>query len=287
MNDTNSFTPPPLQLGVRAHDIKSTGISDLIHKIEQYKLKYIQLAPTKSFPQDVPNQLSLNAEFAEYCGQALEQAGIQIEVLGCYVNMVHPDEVKRTAALESFKLHLRLATQLGARLVGTETGTLGQGYCEDNFTEAAFASVINATKELVSEAERQNVMVGIEAGTNHPLYTAQLALQLVQEISSDHLRIILDCANLMTVNNYEQQDQIIEDALALLEPHIAVIHLKDFVVNNGKIEMVPVGKGILNFDPILKFMKYKKPHLRGLIESTPESALADSIAFLHQRYDRI
>lgn len=287
MNDTSSLAPPPLQLGVRAHDIKCTEISDLIHKIGQYKLKHIQLAPTKSFPQDVPNHLSLNPEFAERCGRSLKQAGIQIEVLGCYINMVHPDEVKRTAALESFKLHVRLASQLGAKLVGTETGSLGQGYCEENFTEAAFTSVIDATKELVSEAERHNVIVGIEAGINHPLHTAQLAHQLVQEVNSDHLKIILDCANLMTVNNYEQQNQIIEDALTLLEPHITVIHLKDFIVNNGKIEIVPVGKGILNFDPILKFMKYKKPHLRGLIESTPESDLADSIAFLQQRYDRV
>lgn len=287
MQNRTSATPPPLQLGVRAHDLISTGLSDLIHKIQHFKLNHIQLAPSKSFPQDVPNHLSLNHEFADRCRNALEEAGIQIEVLGCYVNMVHPDQTKQRAALDAFKLHLRLAPHLGAALVGSETGSLGQGYCEENFTEEAFASVIAATKELVSEAERHRVTVGIEAGINHPLYNAQLAHQLVQVINSDHLKIILDCANLMTPRNYEQQDQIIEEALQLLEPHITVIHLKDFIVKDGKIVFVPVGKGILHFDPILKFMKYKKPHLRGLIESTPESELAGSINFLHQRYEEI
>jgi hypothetical protein len=48
---------------------------------------------------------------------------------------------------------------------------------------------------------------------------------------------------------------------------------------------VPVGEGLLNFDPVLNYMKYKKPNLVGLIESTPEASLASSIKFLHERYE--
>lgn len=276
---------PRLQLGVRAHDLKCNTLSELIHKIRGFSLQHIQFAAAKSFPQEVSTPLSLTRNLAQAYGEAFQQAGMQIEVLGCYVNIVHPDKNKQKEAIDAFKLHIQLCSTLGAKMVGTETGSLGKGYCEDNFTAEAFAAVVEATKEMVDEAQQHNVIVGIEPGVNHPLYTAELAHELVQRINSKHLKLILDCANLITPNNYVEQASLFEHALALLDPAIAVIHLKDFIIKDGKIVFVPIGEGLLNFDPVLNYMKYKKPNLVGLIESTPEASLASSIKFLHERYE--
>lgn len=276
-----------LQLGVRAHDLKCNRISELIHKISDFSLNHIQFAAAKSFPQDVPSPLALNTDLAQRYGEAFEQAGLQVEVLGCYVNIVHPDKNKQKEAIDAFKLHIQLCSKLGATMVGTETGSLGKGYCEENFTAEAFAAVIEAVKQMVEEAEQHNVNIGIEPGVNHPLYTAELAHELVQKLNSEHLKIILDCANLITPSNYVEQESLFEHALALLDPAIAVVHLKDFIIKDGKVVFVPVGEGLLNFDPVLKYMKYKKPNLVGLIESTPEASLAGSIKFLHERYEAL
>ena len=291
MSEVNDFSlstiPSSLQVGVRAHDLKCNTIRELIHKINRFSLQHIQFAAAKSFPQEVPTPLTLNYDQAQRYGRALKQAGIQIEVLGCYVNIVHSDKKKRAEAIDAFKLNLQLGSILGARMVGTETGSLGQGYCEENFTAEAFTAVVEATKQLVEEAEKHNIIVGIEPGVNHPLYTAELAHELVQKINSKHLKIILDCANLITPSNYEEQTSLLEHAIALLDRAITVVHLKDFIIKEGKVVFVPVGEGILNFDPILNYMKYKRPNLVGLIESTPEASLAASIRFLHERYDAL
>jgi sugar phosphate isomerase/epimerase len=289
MSEIKSFSlpsnPSRLQLGVRAHDLKCNSLSELIHKIRGFSLNHIQFAAAKSFPQEVPSPLSLNYNLAQRYSEAFQQAGLQIEVLGCYVNIVHPDKNKQKEAIDAFKLHIQLCSTLGATMVGTETGSLGKGYCEENFTAEAFTAVIEAVKQMVKEAEQHNVIVGIEPGVNHPLYNAELAHELVQKLNSKHLKIILDCANLITPNNYVEQESLFEHALALLDPTIAVVHLKDFIIKDGKVVFVPVGEGLLNFDPVLKYMKYKKPNLVGLIESTPEASLAGSIKFLHERYD--
>jgi sugar phosphate isomerase/epimerase len=276
-----------LQLGVRAHDLKCNSISELIHKIQKFSLHHIQFAAAKSFPQEVPTPLALNYDLVQRYGEEFQQAGIHIEVLGCYVNIVHPDKKKQLDAINAFKLHIQLCSTLGASMVGTETGSLGQGYCEENFTAGAFTTVVEATKQMVEEAEKHNIIVGIEPGVNHPLYTPELAHELVQKINSKHLKIIIDCANLITPSNYGEQTSLFEHALALLDPAIAVVHLKDFIIKDGKVVFVPVGEGLLNFDPVLNYMKYKKPNLVGLIESTPEASLAGSIRFLHERYDAL
>ncbi|MNC41266.1 hypothetical protein D3C75_900240 [compost metagenome] len=91
----------------------------------------------------------------------------------------------------------------------------------------------------------------------------------------------------MTADNYRQQDAVIEEALELLGDRIAVLHLKDFTVNNGQIEIVPVGQGLLHFAPLLHYMKYKRPHIQGILESTPEEYMQDSADFLRRLYDEV
>ncbi|MHA6530622.1 sugar phosphate isomerase/epimerase family protein [Paenibacillus sp. BAC0078] len=277
----------PLHLGIRAHDFGQLPLQELIVKLRRYHFPHIQLAVQKSFPGSVPALSALSPGTAAHFGEAFREAGIRIAVLGCYVNIIDPDPGKRELALNVFSTHLRLARDFGASLVGTETGSVGQGYTPDNFTEEAFQQVVISVKDLVAEAERFGVTVGIEAGTNHPLYTAKLAHRLLSLVPSNNLQIILDCANLMTADNYLQQDAIIMEALELLGDRIAVLHLKDFTVRDGQIMIVPVGQGQLHFAPLLHYMKYKRPHIQGILECTPEEHVQDSADFLRRLYEEV
>lgn len=277
----------PLHLGIRAHDFPRHYLPELIGKLKHYRFSHIQFAVHKSFPESVPSLSSLSPGTAAYFGESFRQAGIRIAVLGCYVNIVDSDPVKRAQALNDFSTHLRLARDFGASLVGTETGSLGNGYTLDNFTGEAFQEVVTSVKAMVAEAERFGVTVGIEAGQNHPLHTAQLTKRLLELVPSNNLQIILDCANLMSPDNYLQQESVIAEALELLGDRIAVIHLKDFTVEDGRIVIVPVGQGQLQFGPILHYMKYKRPHIQGLLESTTEPYLQESVDFLHRLYNEV
>ncbi|MWV43903.1 TIM barrel protein [Paenibacillus sp. HJL G12] len=277
----------PLQLGVRAHDFGQIPLPELILKIQQYGFKHIQFALAKSFPESAPSLSSLSPGTADYFGEAFRQAGIRIAVLGCYVNIVDTDLSKRAEALSGFGTHLRLARDFGASMVGTETGSIGQGYTTDNFTDEAFEQVVASVRMMVAEAERFGVTVGIEAGLNHPLYTARLTRRLLDLVPSSNLQIILDCANLMRPDNYKEQEAVIDEALTLLGDRVAVIHLKDFVFKDGQIRIVPAGQGCLSFAPILRYMKYQRPHIQGILESTPEEHLEGSMAYLKRLYDEV
>lgn len=277
----------PLNLGVRAHDFGPMPLNDLIEKLQHHRFSHIQFAVKKSFPESAPTLSALSPGTASYFGHAFRQAGIQIAVLGCYVNIVHSDPEQRKQALADFSTHLRLARDFGASLVGTETGSVGQGYTLDNFTEEAFQEVVTSVKAMVAEAEHLGVTVGIEAGQNHPLHTASLTRRLLDAIPSNNLQVILDCANLMSPTHYLEQESIIMEALELLGDRIAVIHLKDFIVEDGKIQIVPVGQGWLQFQPILSYMKYQRPHIQGILESTTEEHMVESIAFLEQIYREV
>lgn len=277
----------PLHLGVRAHDFDQMPLPNLIERLHQFNFAHIQFALKKSFPESAPSLTAISPGTASYYGNAFKQAGIQISVLGCYVNIVDTDPNKRADALAAFSTHLRLARDFGANLVGTETGSVGHGYTADNFTEEAFQEVITSVRAMVAEAERFGVTVGIEAGINHPLYTAALARRLLDAVPSNNLQIILDCANLMSPTNHLHQEAIIMEALKLLGDRIAILHLKDFVVQDGVIKIVPVGQGWLDFEPILRYMKFECPHIQGILESTPEAHMEESIAYLERIYEAL
>src|SRR5690606_31992508 len=95
---------------------------------------------------------------------------------GCYINMIHPDKIERQKALDRFKEHIRFARDFGCSIVGTETGAVNakMGYTVDNFAEGPFQDVVASVSELVEEAEKWGIIVGIEGGINHPIYTPKL-----------------------------------------------------------------------------------------------------------------
>lgn len=273
----------PLQMGVRAHDFGQLPLPELIRKLKDHSLHHIQFAVQKSFPESARSLSNIHQGTAAYFGEAFRQAGIRIAVLGCYVNIVDPDEDQRKEALDQFAVHLRLARDFGASLVGTET--VGLGSLAENHSEEAFLKVVESVGIMVREAERCGATVGIEAVASHPLHSAALARRLLDLIPSNNLQIILDCVNLLTADNYAQREQVVAEALELLGQRVAVLHLKDCVLEDGAIRGVPIGQGDMNFAPLLRFIKYDRPHLQGIMEETKEEHLADSIAYLNRLYD--
>lgn len=276
-----------LNLGIRAHDLGQLELQELCEQLKGYQFTNIQFAIKKSFPDLVPTFQSLSPGMASFLGDYFTRNGIKISTLGCYVNISSRDISVRKEALENFKTHLQLAHDFKASIVGTETGSVGNGYTPENFTEEAYQIARSSVIEMVEYAEHFGATVGIEAGLNHPLYSAKLARRLVEEVQSPHLKIILDVANLINLENVSKSEQITMEAINLLHDHIAMIHLKDFTAQNGTVEIVPVGKGMLNFEPILSYLKYDRPFLHATLEETQGESIKPAIDYIQERYHRL
>lgn len=277
-----------LNLGIRAHDIKADSLNELVQTIGEKGLTSVQLALAKSFPELNTSLGSLSPGFGKYIGNAFQQKNVQIAVLGCYINMIHPDLDERQAALNRFKEHIRFARDFGCSVVGTETGNVHakMGYTVDNFEEKPFLDVVESVRELVEEAEKFGVIVGIEAGVNHPVYKSLLLKRLLDEVNSNNLQVIFDPVNLLTVDSYLNQDEIIKEAIELLGDRIIIVHCKDFIIDQGKLSFVAPGKGLLNYELVMNLVKAKKPFIQFLLESTTDPYIDDSIIYLRETYEK-
>ncbi|WP_462413041.1 sugar phosphate isomerase/epimerase family protein [Neobacillus sp. Marseille-QA0830] len=275
-------------IGIRAHDVPDLPLEELTKEIAGKGLTGVQLALAKSFPDINTGLGSLSPGLARHIGDAFRNENLQVAVLGCYINMIHPDPVERRKVLDRFKEHIRYACDFGCSIVGTETGNVHAEihYTEENFAEQPYQDVVESVRELVSEAEKFGVIVGIEGGINHPIHTPQRMKRLLDDIPSNNLQVIFDPANFLSMENYQHQEQVFEEAFELFGDRIAIVHAKDIVIEDNWIKMVPVGKGILNYDAVFKYLKYQKPLINILLEDTREPFINGSIAYLQEKFEK-
>lgn len=274
----------PLNLGVRAHDLNFRTPEELVQQLRKYHFAHTQFSIEKCFPDLIRDYQDCTSGLANYFNHLFTEDQLKISVLGSYVNLAASDLAIRDQAVARFQHYLRLARDFNVSLVGTETGSVGNGYTTANFTEEAYRRVRASVIELVKVAEMYGITVGIEAGQNHPIHSATVLKRLIDEIQSPNLRVIFDPVNLLNVENVAQQQQVVAEALELLQDKIEIVHLKDYQIVGQQLKGVPVGTGQMDYSSTLAFIKQQRPGMYTLLESTPEIDVINARRFLMNHY---
>lgn len=276
-----------MRIGVRCHDVIHSNLKELSEKVGEKNLKGVQLALKKIKTGFDMNKAYITPGMAKTFRDAFGKNGISISVLGCYINLAHPDDSELNKLLTYFKEHIRFARDFGCSIVGTETGALNKEYVytPENNTEEAFQRTLSSIKVLVKEAEKFGVIIGIEPVTKHVINTPERTRRALDSIKSNNLQVIFDPVNLLDENNYKRQDEIIKKAFELFEDRIVIIHAKDFVIEDNKAKVVPIGTGLLNYPLVISLIKEKNPYIEILLENSTAQDIDNSIVYLNKLYN--
>ena len=178
--------------------------------------------------------------------------GIEVAALGVFTNMIAHEEDVLRANIEFFKAHIRWAGQNGIPFVSTECGfnTDHRGINASVY-ESDFALLKKTLCELLEECEKWDVCLALETCVLDIVPSAKRARDLIAQIGSPRLKLLLDPANLIA-NSSE------EDMFAYCAEHIGYFHGKDRHVNDtyGRC----VGDGEIDW---VKFMKLYHEHCEG------------------------
>lgn len=273
-----------LQIGIRAHDMEAAPIDRLVENISSKGFSCTQLALSKAiteFPTDIE---AMTPGFAFYLKKLFLKNNVDVSVLGCYLDLANnnKDEFEKTA--EIYKAHIRFASLLGCGMVGTETwgGNL------DPKSDEALKVLIENIKQIVSYAEKMGVIIGMEPVQSHVVFDAKRARQVLDEVDSPNLQIIFDPVNIITKENYENQDNMIAEVFELLGKDIVCIHAKDFVTDNkGDIQSVISGDGLLNYPLLLSLVRKYKPFIHVLLEETKPENVFNAKEFIEKIYEKV
>lgn len=272
-----------ISFGFRGHDFPDNEVGTLVQRCRELNVPHLQLALKKSFP-DLIKDGRFSPGLARHIKTELERGNVAVSVLGCYINPVHPEEPVRQTEIARFCEMLKYAKYMGADMVGTETGSILR-QPEDNHTEAVYQVFLRTMRQIVACAEKLGVMVGVEGVTVHTIHNPQIMKRFLDDIDSPNVSVIFDAVNLINAENAAQQEKMMDEAFALFGERIAVIHVKDFVIKQGKMQGVPLGEGNLNLDHLFAWCKENKPYIHAVVEGISPEKVEQTRLFLQERYD--
>ena len=126
--------------------------------------------------------------------------------------------------------------------------------------------------------------MAIEPVAKHIVSTPRKARIVLDSIASPNLQIIFDPVNLLDMRNIDHAEEVFEEAMDLLGPDIAVVHLKDFVRKDGQLLAVGCGQGEMNYRGILKYLKEEKPYIQATLENTKPENAEECRKFIEREY---
>lgn len=266
-----------MQLGIRLHDIEEGSLEHRLEVAKKQGFACGHLALAKMIEDFSVADSALTPGFAMYLKKLFARYDMDVAVLGCYLNLADPDKDRLKEIQNRYLANIRFASLLGCGVVGTETGAPNAEYRfeEACHSEEAFDIFVKNFTPVVRYAEKMGVIVAIEPVCRHIVYSPKKARQLLDAIDSPNLQIILDPVNLLDVWNYKEQKEVVEEAIALLGKDVAVVHIKDFYVEDGKMTETAAGLGEMDYTALMKFIKKEKPYIHATLENTsPENAAA-------------
>lgn len=280
-----------MKIYVRAHDLGVKDIEPIARKLCELDLDGIQFVGYKCL-SDVKQAVgSFTASHAEKVAKALKNVNKTIPLIGAYFNPVHPNIEKREAGIALFREYLGYAKALGCSFVGSETGScLGEpwAYHPDNRTEASYRTVVETFRHLADYAEECGVSIAMEGAFGHVAYNVETLDTIVKRIDRENIRIIFDLYNYLAPENYERAYEILDEGLRTFGDRILLFHIKDCILTeDGKLKQVPVGKGSLDFDKIIRKIYEANPDALLVFEGTVGDDLPESIRFLKEKIAKI
>lgn len=263
-----------MQLGIRLHDTTKLPFEERIADVHNLGFACGHLALAKVIDEFPTTDEALTPGLAMYIKNVFAKNDVDIAVLGCYLNLADPNRERLEKTVHRYMAHIRFASWLGCGVVGTETGAPNETYTftPECHTEEALQLFIQNVRPVVKYAEQMGVVFAIEPVYRHIVWNPRQARRVLDEINSPNLQIIFDPVNLLDIANYQDREEIIREAIGLLGPDIAMVHLKDFRIEDGKMISVGCGLGEMDYTDILKFMKERKPFIHATLEDTkPEN----------------
>jgi len=226
---------------------------------------------------------SLTAEKYREIAAVYRDSGLVIHSLGVYTNLIHPDPAEIKANLAYFEAMMEIGGHMGVRTFINEAGHYHDPKSPApsvplEFQDEVWPRMIATGHQLADLAAKHDAKVLLEPFYRGFLASAKRLRLYVEEVNSPRVRVLLDPANLIELNDLDEMFQ-------QLAPWIDCLHAKDRKLHTDR--GVAAGKGDLDYRRfvtlaakhtpaaplILEYVGAKdyldaRAHLRGALQAT-------------------
>jgi sugar phosphate isomerase/epimerase len=201
--------------------------------------------------------------------QSFADAGVEVLSQGAYMELTGEDETQRRANIDYFAARLRMMRAMGGAVLVTESGRRPD---EPAAQRAAWDRLRAALSELLPIAQAEGVAIGLEPSRAQVLKDTATAKALLDEFGAEHLKVMIDPANILGLETLDQM-------FANVAPAIFQGHAKDVILSGEKPTYPAAGKGEIDYPRYVQLLaQHRIPAL--VIEYVTEANFAEVRDFL-------
>ncbi len=213
---------------------------------------------------------------------------IRLAAVSGIFNLIHPDPAQRQEGLRRFPTLVAACRRLGVPVITLCTGTRDPDDMwrahPDNATPEAWRDLLAGLGQLLPLAEAQGLTLAFEPETANVVDSTQKGRQLLDELHSPRLGVVMDPANLFHPGELPHMREILDSAFHLLGGDTVLAHAKD--IRPGGHGFVPAGKGVLDYDHYVELLHTTEPDVPLVLHSLEEREVPECVAFLRAKLKR-
>ena len=255
------------QLGVLTSEFPRTSLSATLDAVASHGIPTVQFQLGSAVPT-IPIETSLirglevlgefvNDDLCQEIAQQLTDRKITMSAVDGTFNMIHPDKDRRAAGLRYLRKLIESCPALGTSVVTLCTGSMAEIMWDrvpENDSETAWAALVASMKEAASAAEENDVNLAFEPEVNNVVNSAEKARRIIDDVGSDHIKVLMDPANIFLEGQLPLMSEKLDGAFALVANDIALAHAKD-VDHDGEAGHLAAGRGRLDYPRYLALLQ--------------------------------
>jgi sugar phosphate isomerase/epimerase len=187
----------------------------------------------------------------------------------------------RDLGMRRLDVMAEVAADLGATILSLCTGTRDPDnmwrHHPGSDLPDAWDDIVREANRAVAIAEKYDLQVGIEPEPGNVIRDAERALQLLEEIDSRRIGVVLDPANLIEGTDPARVAETIDAGIAMLGRRTILAHGKD---RDADGTVRAPGKGIVPWDRFLAGLHGIGFDGSLILHGLTEAEVPDSVAFL-------
>jgi L-ribulose-5-phosphate 3-epimerase len=233
-----------MELGVVGLSLSCLNFTDTLDFINEIGGNCLELCTVKDAHRGT---LDLNPENRATVKKMVSDRQLRIISVAGYNDFTVLDSVELNHQVEKLSWYCKLAADLDVKLVRVMSGDPDSG----QFRQEHLTSIVAGMKLAVTKAAEFNVVLALE---NHGYLVndADTLLKILEAVGSERLKITLD------TGNFGWSGHSLNDTyryFEMLASYVVNVHLKDYIMSDGQVKFVPLGKGMVCFTELFKTLQ--------------------------------
>lgn len=241
-----------MQLGIFAQTFRRPRFGDALDAVAAHGLRGIQFNFTcvglPSLPERIDSQV-ISTIRLECAGGAGKRPPVEIVGVSGEFNLIDPDAHTRRERLVRLPVLAKATRELGCEIITLCSGSrdpedMRRAHAE-NVSPSAWRDLLRSMEESIAVAEQHGILLAVEPEAGTIVNSARKARQLLDELHSSRVKIVLDPANLLQRGEMERIRETMEEAFQLLGTDIVIAHARELSADAGS---AAPGEGVLDWN---------------------------------------